>query len=234
MRIAKIALIFAALLCLQACSNDRRGPAQRQAEAFSQGIAGPGAGVRPGPGANAAYIAGLEKRKAGDCKSAIDIVRPVANLGPGYEGAQFALGDCLSRVAPGANTPEHHEALTWLLRAADGGWTEAQGRLAEFYALGPDGARDKAEAAYWLALYQLGAGMPRFGFEPMAPTALSAIETALSASERDAGRARAATWQKKTWIPPKAAQPSSPESGVGAQDGRRMRRGPRGAEEEGG
>lgn len=232
MRWREAFILAVAGLTLHSCSSDgRRGPAQREAEQYSQGIAGAGRGVRPGPGANAAYVAGLEKRKSGDCKSAIDIVRPVANLGPGYEGAQFALGDCLSRAATGANASEHHEAMTWLLRAADGGWTEAQGRLAELYALGPEGVRSKAEAAYWLALYQAGASLPRFGFEPMSAGAMKAIETALSTAEREAGRARAATWQKKVWIPP--PQPKAgPEAGMpGPSGGRAIRRGPRGTED---
>ena len=228
---AAILVVLAATL-LDACNSGggRQGPARRQAEQYAQGIGGPGRGVRPGPSANEAYIAGLDLRKQGNCKGAVDVLRGVANLGPGYEGAQFALGDCLSGLAAGANAPEYHEAVMWLLRAADGGWTEAQGRLAELYAVGPESVRDKAEAAYWLALYKLGAELPRFGFEAMPVDRVRAIDAVLPPADRDAGRARAAQWQKKAWIPPKAS-PVAREPGSGpVPGGREIRRGPRGEE----
>lgn len=208
-----ILIVMTSAVILSACSGGgRQGPARRQAAEFSAGIAGGGPGVRPGPSANEAYVAGLEKQKQGDCKGAVDLVRPVANLGPGYEGAQFALGDCLSRNASGPNAAEHHEGVMWLLRSADGGWTEAQGRLAELYALGPEASRNLPESAYWLALYRLGAELPRFGFEPLPSDRLRAVEAALSPEDREKGRARAANWQKKTWIPP-TTRPAEPASG---------------------
>lgn len=204
------------------------GPGARQAANISRGIGGPGQ-IRPGPSANEAYVAGLELRKKGDCKGAIEKVRPVANLGPGYEGAQFALGDCTLTLAGHNNASEHHEGLMWLLRAGDAGWTEAQGRLAEVYALGPADTRNLDEAAYWLALYKTGAQMPRFGFEPMPPQTLAAVEGALSPAQRNAGATRAAAWQKKLWIPPRTAPANEPDEPVeGRGGGRGMRRGPPG------
>jgi hypothetical protein len=219
-------------LALAACGGGGpSGPGARQAASISQGIGG-SAAVRPGPSANEAYVSGLELRKKGDCKAAVEKVRPVANLGPGYEGAQFALGDCTLQLAADGNAAERHEALMWLLRAADAGWNEAQGRLAEVYALGPADTRNLDEAAYWLALYKASAQMPRFGFEPMPPQTLAAVEAALTPAQRDAGATRAVSWQKKLWIPPRTAperQPGGPGEGRGGD--RRMRRGPPGGGE---
>lgn len=227
--LGRLIALAAVAAALTACGGGGRGgPAEREARSISQGIAGPGAGpMRPGPRANAAYVEGLELRKKGECKAALDKVRPVANLGPGYEGAQYALGDCAIKLAADANASEYHEGLMWLLRAADGGWTEAQGRLAEVYAIGPAGGRNPDEAAYWLAVYKMGAQMPRFGFEAMAPQTLAAVDAALTPAQRTAGAKRAAGWQKKTWIPPQAA-PAGPEGPEGERGGgrRMMRRGP--------
>ena len=231
-KFADLGRLFAAAalaLAVAGCGGDggRGGPVEREAASISQGIAGAGMGpMRPGPRANAAYVEGLELRKNGDCKAALDKVRPVASLGPGYEGAQYALGDCALKLAADANASEYHEGLMWLLRAGDGGWTEAQGRLAEVYAIGPAGGRNPDEAAYWLALYKMGAQMPRFGFEPMPPQALAAVDGVLNPAQRDAGARRAATWQKKTWIPPKTAPTAPPGGPEGGRGG--MRRGPGG------
>jgi hypothetical protein len=224
----RLAVLAAAVLAgLNACGGGGRGgPDLREAAELAQGIAGGGPGARPGPNANEAYVQGLELRKKGDCKAAVEKVRFVANLGPGYEGAQFALGDCLTRLAAGPDAPEFHEGLMWLLRGADGGWTEAQGRLADLYVLGPASARNVDEGAYWFALYSAGAALPRFGFEPMPPETVRAIGADLTAEQRAAGNQRAAAWQKKPWIPPATARPpdGAPPAGAPA---RAMRRGPR-------
>lgn len=228
----RLLIVASLVLVLAGCGGGGpSGPGQREAASISQGIAGPGVGtMRPGPAANEAYVAGLELRKKGDCKGAVERVRPVANLGPGYEGAQFALGDCTLKLAGASNASEHHEGLMWLLRAGDAGWTEAQGRLAEVYAIGPADTRNLDEAAYWLALYKMGAQMPRFGFEPMPPQVLVAIEVALTPAQKNAGATRAAAWQKKLWIPPRTAPQGSPDGPAEGRGGRRMRRGPGSAE----
>jgi hypothetical protein len=188
---------------------------------FVQGLGGSGAVIRPGPSANAAYSAGIDLKKKGDCKGAIERLRPVANLGPGYENAQTALGECLLPTGPNPANDQVLEAMMWLTRAADGGWTEAQGKLAWAYALGPATQRNLDEAAYWLTLYRGSATLSRLGFTPMDAAQEAAIANAVGPERLKAQSARAAAWQRKAWVPPTPTEQPGPEM-------RGRRRGPMG------
>ncbi len=215
------AFVSAALL-LSACGGGpQRGPSDREAGMFVQGLSGDVAVIRPGPSANAAYSAGIDLKKKGDCKAAIERLRPVANLGPGYENAQTALGECLLPTGPNPANDQVLEAMMWLTRAADGGWTEAQGKLAAVYALGPTAQRNLDEAAYWLTLYRGNATLNRLGFTPLDPAQETAIATAVGPERLKAQETRAALWQRKAWVPPTPAAQPGPEM-------RGRRRGPMG------
>ena len=55
-------------------------------------------------------------------KAAALKLRLPANIGPGYENAQTALGDCLLKIAGTSDlSSDYLEGLTWLRRAADAG-----------------------------------------------------------------------------------------------------------------
>ncbi|MCB2106622.1 MAG: hypothetical protein KDE14_02925 [Rhodobacteraceae bacterium] len=204
----------------------RRGPDSREAGQISRDLGPPGgAPVRPGPSANDAYVNGLNARRDGKCDLAAEILKPVANLGPGYEGAQFALGDCLTRTAATSASTSFADGLTWLIRAADAGWAEAQGRLAEIYALGPDDMRKPEEAAYWLALYVSNTQKARIGFEPLPADSLKRIADTLMPEQITAGEARARSWTRKAWIPPRMEEPPPGPDGEGG-GGPRGRRPP--------
>jgi hypothetical protein len=151
---------------------------------------------------NAVYADGMALKAKGDCTGAVPKLRQVAALGPGYEGAQTALGECLLQGNPADLTAEYQEGLTWLWRAADSGWPEAQVRLAYAYALGPKTVRNAEEAAYWLALYRNNTGKARIGFTPFPADQLAAIDASIPAAAKAAGEQRAATWQRKVWLPP--------------------------------
>lgn len=213
--------VTAALLVLAACG----GPSarDRQAGVTITGIDGRVSIIRPGQDANAAYSQGLDLKTKGDCAGAILKLRPVANLGPGYENAQTALGACLiqARASDTELSSEYLDGLTWLRRAADAGWPEAQGTLAGAHAFGPATIRNGEEAAYWLALYEGNTGKSRVGFTPLAATDLAAVNRTLTPAQKAAGAARAAQWQRKVWIP--AAQAPSPPGGQGGPGGRERR-----------
>lgn len=204
-------LLLGTALSLSACGGGPGGPDRREAGMYVQGLGGPGQMIRPGPSANEAYSAGMDLKKKGDCKAAAEKLKPVAELGPGYENAQSALGECLLPTAPNAPTDQVLEAMMWLSRAADGGWTEAQGRLAWVYALGPTAQRNLDEAAYWLTLYRMNASMARIGFTPIEPAQDAAIEKAVGPERLRAAATRAATWQRKAWIPPARTEQPGPE-----------------------
>jgi hypothetical protein len=224
--LARTSRLILALAILPACSDGPSGgPGRREAGLFMQGLGESGQIIRPGPSANQAYSDGIELKRKGDCKGALAKLEPVAKLGPGYENAQYGLGECQTALAAAGDSALFAEGLTWLIRAADGGWTEAQGKLAELYALGPAEQRDLDEAAYWLALYRGNASLARIGFTPMDAKLEAAIAAAVGAERLKAGDIRAARWQRKSWIPPRAEPTPGPEA-VPGRPATIQRRGP--------
>ncbi|MDX2143350.1 MAG: hypothetical protein SFV19_08350 [Rhodospirillaceae bacterium] len=222
----RISLVLASFAAVAGCSDGpSSGPGRREAGLFMQGLGESGQIIRPGPNANKAYSDGIDLKRRGDCKAALAKLEPVAKLGPGYENAQFALGDCLIGLASTGDSAMFADGLTWLIRAADGGWTEAQGKLAQIYALGPMEQHNLDEAAYWLALYRGNASLARIGFTPMESGVESAIAAAVGADRLRAANARAAQWRRNSWIPPKTEAPPGPEA-VPGRPATIQRRGP--------
>lgn len=172
--------------------------------------------------ANAAYSQALDMRAQGNCAGAILKLRPVANLGPGYENAQTALGGCLLQEDSKNLSSDYLEGLTWLRRAADAGWPEAQGTLAIAHSMGPLVIHNGDEAAYWLTLYESNPSRMRIGFTPLPAGDIAAVEKALTAGEKETGAKRAAQWQRKVWLPPAQPAPGI-DSERGPRGGRQQR-----------
>jgi hypothetical protein len=208
---AIIAGVSLAALTLGSCSDGPRGPGSRQAALYMDGIGGRGMMIRPGPSANQAYSDGMDLKSRGDCAGAVTKLKPVANLGPGYENAQFAVGDCLITIAGTPGGSQFNEGLIWLTRAADAGWTEAQGRLAQIYALGPEAQRNLDEAAVLLSLYRGGKSLARIGFTPLSATVEADIATAVGPERLMAAQPRIVAWQPKLWIPATPSPTPGPE-----------------------
>jgi TPR repeat protein len=183
-----------AAIALAGCGG-RRGMDPRDDMVVQERADGTRIAVRPGRDPNAAYIQATELKAKGDCAAAITLLRPVARLGPGYENAQTALGECLI-----ANEKEREEGMTWLTRAADAGWPEAQASLAAYF--NGSSPRNGEEAAYWLALYDMNPNKARVGFRAPDAKVLGAVRGSLSEPEKAAGQRRAAAWQRKLWLPP--------------------------------
>lgn len=204
---ALLAALMAATVGLSACggdSKDRDDRSDRGPGLAITGIDGRVSVIRPGQDANAAYSKGLDLKTQGDCPGAILKLRPVAGIGPGYENAQTALGTCLLQTGAKDKdlSSDYLEGLTWLRRAADAGWPEAQGALASAHAFGPSAIRNGEEAAYWFTLYQTNPSKSRIGFASMPVADEAAIDKSLSAAAKTAGAKRAAGWQRKVWLPP--------------------------------
>ena len=202
MRRAALVCVLLAATALAGCGGGGRGPRERGPEREDNGMIvderpdGTRIGVRSGRDPNRAYIEATEFKVKGDCPSVITLLRPVANLGPGYENAQTLLGECLVLQADGRD-----EGLMWIARAADAGWPEAQALLATTYGA-ESPVRNGEEAAYWLALYDANTSKARVGFRAPDPRPLDALRASLSEADKAAGARRAATWQAKLWLPP--------------------------------
>jgi hypothetical protein len=212
MRRTRLLICFCiAAVAISGCGG-RRGDDPRDGMVVQERADGTRVAVRPGRDPNAAYIQATELKAKGDCATAVTLLRPVAMLGPGYENAQTARGECLTQ------TDGQEEGVTWLTRAADAGWPEAQASLATYFDRAAP-ARNGEEAAYWLALYDLNPSKARIGFRTPDAGALSAVRGSLTESERVAGQRRAAAWQRKLWLPPPGAE------GTGFKPEQRGRRG---------
>ena len=210
---------IAVLAFIAACGGG--GPSrERDGGMAIAGIDGRVSIIRPGQDANAAYSQGLDLKTQGDCAAAALKLRPVAGLGPGYENAQTALGTCLLQIGMTDKelSSDYLEGLTWLRRAADAGWPEAQGALAVAHAFGPATIRNGNETGYWLSLYEANTGKSRIGFVAMAAADIESVGKTLTTSDREAGAARAALWQRKVWLPP-VQQPTGLDSGRGLRRG---------------
>src|SRR5579883_2039750 len=82
-------------VALAACGGEREGPDEKEAKLYMRGLGDRGNVLRPGTDANALYASAMALKAKGDCKGATVKLRQVAAIGPGYEDAQTALGECL-------------------------------------------------------------------------------------------------------------------------------------------
>jgi len=224
----QVRFVFAALALfgLAACGGDRaerEGGNRDVGGIYEPGLNGRGLIIRPGADPNKIFTEAMDLKSKGDCVQAAVQLRRVVVMGPGYENAQTALGECLTTTESiGDATSDYLEGVVWLRRAADAGWPEAQGRLAQVYASGPTSVRNSGEAAYWLALYDANPGKSRIGFVALDAAALAAVRKTLSSAEQEEGLRRAATWQRKVWLPPAPANADSANGpGAHARPGRR-------------
>ena len=219
----QVRFVFAAiaLLGLTACGGDRESRNRDVGGIYEPGVGGRGLVIRPGADPNKIFTEAMDLKTKGDCAKASVQLRRVVMMGPGYENAQTALGECLTQGDTGAeSTSDYLEGIVWLRRAADAGWPEAQGRLAQIYAFGPGNVHNGGEAAYWFALYDANPSKSRIGFVPLDTTALAAMKKALSAAELEDGARRAVLWQRTVWFPP-ARSNADAADGPGAHAERR-------------
>ena len=232
----QVRFVFAAiaLFGLSACGgggdrDDRESRNREVGGIYEPGVGGRGLIIRPGADPNKIFTEAMDLKTKGDCTKAAVQLRRVVLMGPGYENAQTALGECLTQTNTSAeSTSDYLEGIVWLRRAADAGWPEAQGRLAQVYAFGPPSVHNAPEAAYWLTLYDTNPSKSRIGFTPLDETALAAVRKSLSAVEVEDGARRAAQWQRKVWLPPaQPAMDAADSPGPHARPGR-SRSGPNG------
>ncbi len=188
---------------LAGCSSGPPEPTRREAELYMQGLGGRGMVLRAGTDVNRLYAEAMGQKERGDCTAAIPTLQKIATLGPGYENAQTALGECLIEKASADNAAATmNEALMWLRRAADAGWPEAQFRMAYVHALGSAQVRSTDEAGYWFALYNINTAKMRVSYVAPPQSQVAALDAAIPEAAKKAGAARAASWRRQAWIPP--------------------------------
>lgn len=148
------------------------------------------------------YRRATAMKEDGNCVEALPLLQILSRQGPGYEGAQQALGECLLELA-GESVTDQLEAVVWLRRAAEGGRAEAQGQLALVYLSGPQAVRNVDEALFWYALYRETPARGRFGFTPLAGEDEATLSQAFDGNALAQVADAVAVWQPTPWLPPK-------------------------------
>jgi TPR repeat protein len=131
----------------------------------------------------------------GDCSPAtVSALTCFAYRGHGYEGAQATLGQCL------IHTGKTADGITWMKRAADAGWPDAQKSLAGIYMNGKGLPQSNVEAGFWINLYSKNPSLLSLGVQPDMTLAQRVRET-LSADEKAEARRRSDSWLPAYWQP---------------------------------
>jgi len=144
------------------------------------------------------YSNTISQADAGNCSpDNVSVLTCFSYRGHGYEGAQTSLGQCLLR---GGKTDE---GLTWLKRAANAGWPDAQKLLARIYLEGKLTGQDNVEAATWNSLYLRNPSLLSLGVRPEGDIS-EKLKPVMSAQERSTADQRVRTWVPSYWEPKQA------------------------------
>ncbi|MCE9651204.1 MAG: hypothetical protein K8R18_16415 [Parvibaculum sp.] len=138
------------------------------------------------------YSDTVEAAEKGDCAGNIQPLTCFAYRGHGYEGAQTTLGQCLMRSG------QSEAGVTWLKRAAEGGWPDAQKVLAHLYLEGKGVPQSNVEAGVWTNLYSKNPSLLSLGVMPDMSLAQE-VRAALTVDERTEARRRADSWLPSYW-----------------------------------
>lgn len=146
--IVGLALVMGAVIALAGCGGSRgpNDPTLNRIQAQK---------LKAGPALR--YEAAMHLKVAGEYDRAIVILRPLAEVGQGYEIAQFHLAESLLAQADKTTDTAkadamRREAHTWFDLAARSNQIDSQARLAELHFNGSIEKADKIEAAKWFLL----------------------------------------------------------------------------------
>ncbi|MEG9861315.1 MAG: hypothetical protein V6Z81_02240 [Parvularculales bacterium] len=161
------------------------------------------------------YWEGFIHYRKGRPTKAVENLRPIAQLGQGYELAQHTLGLSLMATS-GLNVdamhthpkratlyenPNFQEGIVWISRAANANLFQAQDTLIRLYAagLGPDD--NPLSAATWIEIYNENPIHRLLGIIPGPQEEIKQIQAALPLDTRIAGIVRAREWLPRHWTP---------------------------------
>lgn len=145
--------------------------------------------------ASTLYSDTMDAANSGNCsQQVVSVLVCYSYRGHGYEGAQTALGECQLK---NKNT---EEGLSWLERAANAGWPDAQKALADAYLTGEGVAKDPVKAGKWVLLYRKNPSLLSLGVQPDMDL-VKKVSTELDEGEKTEARAAATAWRASFWQP---------------------------------
>ncbi len=184
-----ILLLGAMAIALSACGGGEGGPRKRDADGR----------VLPTPAemdpTSTLYAQAVNRAAQGACdEETFNVLTCFAYRGHGYEGAQTALGQC--HLAAGDKV----EGATWVGRAANAGWADAQKLLARLYLRGDGLTENPVEGAKWAKLYSRNPSLLSLGVQPD-PSVAEDFKSVLTREDNATADARALRWTPSYWEP---------------------------------
>jgi hypothetical protein len=210
----RLSCLALAALILTACSSDDAGsdssspPVNDQRRHRTSANADRAeAAARPAQAATDPYERVLQIKATSGCQAAIPKLEPFANIGRGYEVAQFQLGECYLETAAAGLADGIDQArikgAASILRAANAELPRAQERAVGLCLDGTGTAADPIEAGKWYLLLQRNPRRSLFGPAKIDPDLEARLRKTLQESDWQQARIRADQWQP-------AAQPFNP------------------------
>lgn len=155
------------------------------------------------------YWDGFALKESGDCQTAIELLRPIAQRGLGYEDAQVALAECLlveagiddlagdasrgQAIAPSKPSP-FNEGLEFLLIAANAGNYKAQAIFVELHATKAAPNSTPIEAAKWAHLYLTNPQRLTLGAPSNIAPVIDYLQASMSRDDWLSGKEMARLW----------------------------------------
>jgi TPR repeat protein len=207
-KLAILALTAAACMSslAEAGTSIQNQPGPAQGGIGGPGSAAPGGGVEPPryfqlppePEARADDL-----RLNGRCNEAIPIYGALADLGRGYELAEFNLGQCLIEVSKNAQDAQQaanlkREAARHILKAANTGLPNAQLALVTVYLDGVGIGSDPVEAGKWSLIYHSNGTRMALGLPDVPSEVQARLDAALTDKTWSDAQSRAAAWTPPT------------------------------------
>jgi hypothetical protein len=126
------------------------------------------------------YWDGFRLKHQGDCAGAIELLRPLAKGGRGFEDAQVALGECLVQQAGIVNLADAASRM--------------QGILVELYVVKQGPNADPIDGAKWAHLYLTNPNRLTIGAPVFIAHVIDNLQSQITTDEWLLGKERARVW----------------------------------------
>lgn len=137
-------------------------------------------------------------RLNGKCDQAVPILRSLAE-GTGYPISRYHLGLCLITLADAEHDASRavqtrHEGATWILRAANAGFAQAEAEAVTLRLNGVGVENDPVEAEKWALIYRHNSMRSVLNLPDIAADVSDRLDAALTNATRAQAEARADAW----------------------------------------
>ena len=141
-------------------------------------------------------------RLAGKCDRAVPILRRLVDGPHSFPISRYNLGLCLlDLAAANKNAAEaagqRKEGATWIVRAADAGFGQAEAKAVGLYLDGIGVPADPVEAEKWALIYRSNGMRFTLHLPDIAPSIRHRLDATLTDAQQSEAQARADAWEPK-------------------------------------